>query len=208
VAQRLEEKFENRRTLITIQAKARSHKTNTSRFNNERWTEDQDEFVKLLKIHGTPQGEWAQLFRGKFGFLRSEMALRARLTMLVLTTGNPNKIRWTDDEKTLIREFIPLNLGHYEICDRFWKRFGTKRSQSSINRKSLIIKRSLNDDEHSVLSKQRWWTSDEEKFMSDWSGRLMDLFAAFCQKFGTHRTAVTITNIYYLKRERKGQLAA
>jgi hypothetical protein len=207
VATKLEEKFNNSRTMVALKTQAQIRKMDTSRFNNEPWTTEQEDYLKVLKSHGIPYKEWTESFRGKFGFQRTEAALRSRHIALGVNIDTLNTVRWTDDESNFIRELIPLNLQNFEICEMFWKEFGTERSLSSINAKCRHMKESPINSEPSGTGPQRWWGSDEDKFILEWSGRLMDLFPAFSQRFGTHRTNTALVNRYYMWRTRNGRSA-
>ncbi|KEY66468.1 hypothetical protein S7711_04800 [Stachybotrys chartarum IBT 7711] len=207
VATKLEEKFNNGRTMGAMKLKAQIRKMDTSRFNNEPWTAEQEDYLKVLKSQGISYKEWTESFRGRFGFRRTEAALRARHIALGVDTDTSNTVHWTDDELNFVRELMPLNLRHTEICERFWKEFGTELSQFSINRKYQIMKESSIHGEPSGTGKQQWWESDEDKFILEWSGRLVDLFPAFSQKFGTHRTKTALVNRYYMGRMRRQLLS-
>lgn len=107
---------------------------------NKPWIAEQEDYLKFLKSERIPYKEWTECFRGRFGFQRTEAALRARHIALGVDADTSTTVHWTNDDLNFVRELMPLNLRHTEICERFWKEFGTERSQSSINRKYQIMK--------------------------------------------------------------------
>ncbi|KAF9772977.1 hypothetical protein IL306_009271 [Fusarium sp. DS 682] len=113
VATKLEDKFNNGRTMGAMKLKAQIRKMDTSRFNNEPWTAEQEDYLKVLKSQGIPYKEWTESFRGRFGFQRTEAALRARHIALGVDSDTSNTVHWTDDELNFVRELMPLKSATY-----------------------------------------------------------------------------------------------
>ncbi|KAI8623050.1 hypothetical protein F5Y19DRAFT_493666 [Xylariaceae sp. FL1651] len=119
------EKFNIGRTIGAMKLKAQIRKMDTSRFNNEPLTAEQEDYLKVLKSQGIPYKEWTESFRGRFCFQRTEAALRARHIALGVDTDTSNTAHWTDDELNFVRELMPLNLRKVleRIRSRTWPIF-------------------------------------------------------------------------------------
>ncbi|KAL7794255.1 hypothetical protein V8C37DRAFT_73530 [Trichoderma ceciliae] len=163
-------------------------------FKPEGWTTEQDDYIRVLKTDLIPSSEWTEYFRGKFGFQRTTLALKARLRVLGMSDA-PDRVPWSEEEVEFVAELIASNFKeHREIYDRFWKRLGTERTKKSIYAKCEYLR---DRGEPSSAVKAPLWSSDEDRFIKEWSGRSKDLIAAFAQNFGISRTDAAVRSTRY-----------
>ncbi|RYO82163.1 hypothetical protein DL764_009648 [Monosporascus ibericus] len=90
----------------------------------------------LVKVNGslenqTPLEEYPKLFREKFGIERSRKAFKARRGIKRFV-GSEKGDEWAQDELDLVWDCVCLGLTRSEVCDKFWKRFGTGRSERAL----------------------------------------------------------------------------
>ncbi|KAL7622866.1 hypothetical protein AAE478_006545 [Parahypoxylon ruwenzoriense] len=196
VAQKFE-KFNNGRSSNALRICADVCKMKCH-FKHERWTAEQDDYIRVLKTDGIPSSEWTEYFRGKFGLQRTRAAFRSRFHALGIC-HTPGWIPWSEEEGKFVTELIASNVKEpREICDRFWKRFGTERIKKSIYAKYEYLR---DRGETSGARKAPLWSSDEDRFIKEWSSRPKDLIAAFPQKFG--RTDGAVFTGYWVMQARK-----
>ncbi|KAH6871422.1 hypothetical protein B0T10DRAFT_591160 [Thelonectria olida] len=187
VSSKLQQKFAKNRSTSVIRSYAHGHGLDISAISaaSQPWTDQEDEYLKALRKSKTPLKELPRLFKEKFGVQRSYKAFQARSV--------------TEEEEKFIRESIPLGLELAELCDRFWKQFGTGRPSRSIGAKvkNLATAGGVPAKRHAP------WTAEEERFLKDWPHPTQQgLVSAFHAAFGSSRSVFAVQTKYGTVRAR------
>jgi hypothetical protein len=150
--------------------------------SQERWTDEQHEFLVSLKQTGVDRSKWVECMRDKFDVERTLDALTLRLSHFGLLDHTWDV--WTAEEEDFMADCIAtVNRG--EVCDLFWEAFGTQRSESSIWTKWAEMKKKPG---YRTNNQGIFWTTAEDNLIREWTGNFTGLMAAYKQQFGDHRT--------------------
>ncbi|RYP77803.1 hypothetical protein DL771_000900 [Monosporascus sp. 5C6A] len=190
ISKATEARFAKNRLTSGYRAYAHGHGLDTSGVvaTSHSWTDEQDDYLKVLWGNQTPLEEYPKLFREKFGIERSRKAFKARYGIKRFV-GSKTGGEWAQDELDLVWDCVCLGLTRSEVCDKFWKRFGAGRSERAL---AMMVR------EH--------WTIEEEQFLRDWPDPTQrGLVAAFHARFGTARSVYAVQGKFALVRNRSSK---
>jgi hypothetical protein len=203
VLNQMREKFGINRSEASLRGRVKTLNLDTTGISNvQPWTHEEDSYLKLLWEIQVPMKEQRKLFREKFNNQRSEKALSAR--RISKGFGNkPKGIIWPKDQADFIRECTSRGLGPLEICENFWRRFGSDRPKTSIVGKLGNMKMRERSIPKSIGMP---YSAVEIRFLRDSSfARVRDAVAAFFERFGAGRTHASVRTALRRYQSSKGK---
>ena len=125
ISKGMEERFANR-LRSAYRSYAHAHDLDTSGVvaNSHPWTDEQDDYLKVIWENQTPLEEYPKFFQGKFGIECSRKAFKARCGIKRFVCSKKGD-KWAQDQLDLVGDCVCLGLTRSGIRDKFWKRFGT-----------------------------------------------------------------------------------
>jgi len=203
ISKAMEARFAKNRLTSAYRSYAHTHELDTSGVvaTSHPWTDEQDDYLKVLCGNQTPLEEYPKFFREKFGIERSRKAFKARCGIKRFV-GSEKGNEWAQDQLDLVWDCVCLGLTRSEVCDKFWKRFGTGRSERALATMATKMKATGGIPEKT----REHWTIEEEQFLRDWPDPTQrGLVAAFHARFGTARSVFAVQGKFALVRNRSSK---
>ncbi|OAA53903.1 Homeodomain-like protein [Niveomyces insectorum RCEF 264] len=183
------------------------------------WTSEQDEYL-TLQLQNMPNKridaitECVDQLNERFDTRRTFIAVHTRASDLgLLARQNP----WTAKELEFLEELRTSGLRRKAVCDKFWDRFGTARSQGKLDSKWYQLVK--NGEQKSTLSQSLpkdgnatqgfTWTPEEDKFIRAWEGAKVEALAdAFGAEFPGRRSRLAVQRRWETRHQRDAETTA
>ncbi|KAH7189312.1 uncharacterized protein B0J16DRAFT_397313 [Fusarium flagelliforme] len=168
------------------------------------WTDLEDAYLETLIKDKVPMKQIPAMLKEKSGIIRTESAVRSRVTTLELRGDNKHEA-FTEREDKFLRKCLPLELDSSELYSRFRKQFGDRHPSKSIQGR---MKRVATDENAST---QRFvpWEDREIEFLEDWARRPVQtgVVKEFQAVFGPNRSELAVKGKLNIIRTRQKNTA-